>query len=349
MKRNFYIEKKRRGGDNYTMKKIILKSRPSGEVNAGVFQFCDEEVPALEENQVLLQTRYLSVDPYMRNRMNNAESYIAPFNVDEVISGAGIGEVLDSRHEVLIKGDLVSGTLPWQEMAVLDGDELEKIPEHHHQTPTLYLGILGLTGLTAYFGMLDIGRPEKGETVVISAAAGAVGSVAGQIAALKNCRVIGICGSEEKANYLRNELGFDATINYKQSAHIRRELRKLSPQKVDVYFDNVGGEISDAVFYWLNNFSRVVICGQIALYNLNRLSMGPRLYPQFLIHRTKLQGFIVHDYADKFAPARKDLAVWLANGKIRDRETIIDGFDNLPAAFLKLFNGDKIGKLLVRI
>jgi NADPH:quinone reductase len=331
------------------MKKIILKSRPSGEVNAGVFQFCDEEVPALQKNQVLLQTRYLSVDPYMRNRMNNAESYIAPFMVDEVISGGGIGEVLESRHKDLSKGDLVSGTLPWQEMAVLGGDQVTKIPEHHHEMPTRYLGVLGLTGLTAYFGMLDIGRPKAGETVVISAAAGAVGSVAGQIAALKGCRVIGICGSEEKAMYLRGELKFYATINYKQFPNIRKELRKICPEKVDIYFDNVGGDISDAVFYQLNNFSRVVICGQIALYNLNRLSMGPRLFPQFLIHRTKLQGFIVHDFAARFAQAQQDLAVWLADGKINDRETIIDGFDNLPGAFLKLFSGDKIGKLLVRV
>ena len=329
------------------MKKIILKSRPSGEVSKEVFQFCEEAVPDLQENQILVQPTFLSVDPYMRNRMNNAESYISPFSVGEAITGEGIGRVVESRHDNFSKNDLVYGTLPWQEMAALSGHGFYKIPDR--ETPTAYLGVLGVTGLTAYFGMLDIGRPNQGETAVISAAAGAVGSVAGQIAVLKGCRVIGICGSDEKATYLQSELGFDAAINYKRSTHIRKELRKICPEKVDIYFDNVGGELSDAVFYWLNDFSRVVICGQIALYNLNRLSMGPRLFPQFLIHRTKLQGFIVHDYIDRFAGARQDLSAWLAAGKIRYRETIVDGFDNLPAAFLRLFSGEKTGKLIVRL
>jgi NADPH-dependent curcumin reductase CurA len=285
----------------------------------------------------------------MRNRMNNVESYVAPFAVGEAINGGGIGTVIESRHETFRKGDIVTGTLPWQEMAVLPGQRLEKIPADQEEMATAYLGILGLTGLTAYFGMLDIGRPEPGEIAVISAAAGAVGSIAGQIAAMRGCRVIGICGSEEKAAYLRDELEFEGVINYKASIHIRKELRKLCPEKVDIYFDNVGGDISDAVFYVLNDFSRVVICGQIALYNLNRLSMGPRLFPQFLIHRTKLQGFIVHDYAERFAQARQELAAWLVKGRIRYRETIIEGFDNLPAAFLRLFSGEKTGKLLVRV
>jgi NADPH-dependent curcumin reductase CurA len=306
-------------------------------------------MPVVQKGQVLLHLKYLSVDPYMRNRMNNVESYIAPFDLGNAISSDGIAEVTDSGNTPFSKGDLVYGFFPWQEYAALPFEKLNKIPTAQSIPATAYLGVLGLTGLTAYFGMLDIGQPKEGESVVISGAAGAVGSVAGQIAAIKGCKVVGIAGSAEKTNYLTEKLGFDAAINYKQSVNIRKELRKVCPQKVDIYFDNVGGDISDAVFYSLNNFSRVIICGQISLYNLNRLSMGPRLFPQFLIHRTKLQGFIVYDYADQFGTARTELMHWLAEGKINVRETIIEGFDNLPGAFLGLFTGENIGKLLVRV
>jgi NADPH-dependent curcumin reductase CurA len=203
--------------------------------------------------------------------------------------------------------------------------------------------------LTAYFGLLDIGEPKSGETVVISAAAGAVGSVAGQIARIRGCTVVGIAGGEKKSEYLKDNLKFDHTIDYKKTPNIRKELRKICPNRVDIYFDNVGGDVSDGVFYLLNNHARVILCGQISLYNLNRLSLGPRLYPQFLIRRVKMQGFIVYDYSKQFRDAQDQIKEWILDGKIKFDENIIEGFENLPAAFLGLFRGENIGKQLVRV
>ena len=330
-------------------KKFILKSRPSGEVSVDNFSLTEEKLFDTGPGKILVKTKYLSVDPYMRNRMNNVPSYVAPFELNSAISGDGIGEVIESNSHRFQPGDLVVGSLPWQEYAVIDQKKIEKIIPDKEISPTAYLSILGLTGLTAYFGLLDIGNPKSGETVVISAAAGAVGSVAGQIARIKGCKVIGIAGGEEKCQYLKNSLLFDETVDYKNTPNIRKELRKICPQKVDIYFDNVGGAIPDSVFYLLNNFARVVLCGQISQYNLNRLSMGPRLYPQFLIHRVKMQGFIVYDYKKKFPEAQDQIKHWILDRKIKYDETIIEGFENLPTAFLSLFSGENIGKLLVRI
>ncbi len=331
------------------MKKIILNSRPSGEVQSENFKFIETALPVPGDGEILVQAKYFSVDPYMRNRMNNIESYVRPYKLNEAISGDAIAQVVKSNKDQWEEGDLVVGPLPWQEYAIPREEKIQKIKSEDGLSPTAYLSVLGLTGLTAYFGMLDIGQPEPGETVVISAAAGAVGSVAGQIAKIKGCKTIGITSSEIKAGYLKNDLGFDDIINYKMTVNVRKSLRKLCPEKVDIYFDNVGGDISDGVFYWLNNFSRVILCGQIALYNLNRLSMGPRLYPQFLIRRTKIQGFIVYDYAQRFQEAQNQLKDWLKNGKLTYRENIIEGFENIPAAFQGLFSGDNIGKQLVRV
>ena len=281
--------------------------------------------------------------------MNNVDSYIEPYKVDTVITGNAVGQVVHSESEKYDIDDLVVGIMPWQEYALLDASDVDKIDVDDRISPSAYLGVLGLTGLTAYFGMLDIGQPQKGETVVVTAAAGAVGSVAGQIAKLSGCKVIGITGSDEKVTYLTEEIGFDQAINYKKTPNIRKILRQLCPEKVDIYFDNVGGDISDGVFYWLNNHSRIVLCGQIALYNLNRLSPGPRLYPQFIIHRVKMQGFIVYDYTDQFLIARKQLKEWFIDEKITVRENIVNGFEKIPEAFLGLFSGDNIGKQLVRV
>ena len=256
---------------------------------------------------------------------------------------------METKSDQLNVGDLVVGNLPWQEYATIKSKRVEKILADEAIPSTAYLSVLGLTGLTAYFGLLDIGEPRSGETVVISAAAGAVGSVAGQIARIKGCKVIGIAGGEKKCSYLKNDLLFDETIDYKKAPNIRKELRKICPQKVDIYFDNVGGDISDGVFYMLNNKARIVLCGQISLYNKNRLSMGPRLYPQFLIHRVKMQGFIVYDYAIKFSEAQNQLKHWIVDGTIKYNENIIEGFENLPAAFLGLFTGENIGKQLVKV
>jgi NADPH-dependent curcumin reductase CurA len=330
-------------------KQIVLRKRPSGELEDNVFEFVTADLPQPKSGEILVRTKYLSVDPYMRNRMNNVASYIAPFALDKAICGDGIGEVLQSESESFSDGDLVCGIVPWQDYAVLKAAKVEKIENQDDISPTLYLSALGLTGLTAYFGMLDIGDPKSGETVVVSAAAGAVGSIAGQIAKIQGCNTIGIAGSESKKDYLLSELDFDAAINYKTHPNIRKELKNNCTQKVDIYFDNVGGDISDGVFYWLNDFARIVLCGQIALYNLKRLSMGPRLFPQFIIHRVKMQGFIVYDYADRFREARQQLQKWLLRGDLKYPENIIDGFENTPAALMALFRGDNIGKQLVRV
>ena len=292
-------------------KKYILKSRPSGEVTTDNFGLIEENLSDLKPGEILVKSRYLSVDPYMRNRMNNVESYVAPFALEKAISGDGIAEIIDSKSGKFAVGDFIVGTLPWQEYAIISEEKVEKIISEDNVSITAYLSVLGLTGLTAYFGLLDIGQPNPGETVVISAAAGAVGSIAGQLAKIKGCKTVGIAGGVEKCNYLKNDLNFDEAIDYKNEPNIRKALRKLCPERIDIYFDNVGGDLSDGVHYMLNNHSRIVLCGQIALYNLNRLSVGPRMYPQFLIKRTKMQGFIVYDYADQFQEAREQIKQWI--------------------------------------
>ena len=332
-----------------SIKKFVLKSRPSGEVSADNFELVKEDIPELKQGEILIKAKFLSVDPYMRNRMNNVESYVVPFELESAITGDGIAEVIDTKSDKFEAGDLLVGIVPWQEYAVIDPKKVEKIIPDENISSTAYLSVLGLTGLTAYFGLLDIGDPKPGETVVISAAAGAVGSVAGQIARIKECKVIGIAGGEKKFLYLKNDLHFDEAIDYKKTPNIRKELRNICPNRVDIYFDNVGGDISDGVFYMLNNHARIVLCGQISLYNLNRLSMGPRLYPQFLIHRVKMQGFIVYDYTDRFTNARDQIKQWILDGKIIFDENIIEGFEKLPTAFLGLFQGENIGKQLVRV
>jgi hypothetical protein len=330
-------------------KKFILKSRPSGEVSGDNFELIDENVPDLTPGALLIRTHYLSVDPYMRNRMNNVESYIAPFEIGSAITGDGIAEVLETNSDKFNEGDLIIGTLPWQEYAVINEKTVDRLLPDADISMTAHLSVLGLTGLTAYIGLLEIGQPRSGETVVISAAAGAVGSIAGQIAKLHGCKTVGIAGGEKKCKYVKNDLQFDEAIDYKKPLNIRKAIRKLCPERVDVYFDNVGGDLSDGIFYMLNNHARIVLCGQIALYNLNRLSVGPRMYPQFLVRRVKMQGFIVYDYADQFPQAREQLKKWIKEGKLSYDENMVEGFENLPEAFIGLFRGENIGKQLVKV
>jgi len=330
-------------------RKIILKSRPSGEVAKDIFEIIDENIPKVEEREVLLKAKYFSVDPYMRNRMNDVKSYIEPYQLNATLSGDAIAEVVESKSEGLIIGDLVTTELPWQEYTVIKPEKLRLIKTDDEISVTAHLGVLGLTGLTAYFGMLDIGKPQSEETVVISGAAGAVGSIAGQIAKIKGCKVVGIAGSEEKVKYLKNELYFHEAINYKESKNIRKALRKACPEGIDIYFDNVGGDVSDSVMYWLNDFSRIVMCGQISLYNQHRISMGPRLNAQLIIKRSKMQGFIVYDYSDQFESAQIQLTDWIKDGKLKYHENIVEGFENIVDAFLGLFRGDNIGKQIVKL
>ncbi|CAM3966651.1 NADP-dependent oxidoreductase [Alicyclobacillus pomorum] len=327
--------------------KILLKSRPTGMPTMENFQFVEEEVPVPKDGEILIKTLYLSVDPYMRGRMSDAKSYVAPFPVGEVLTGGVVGQVVESHNENFRVGELVTAELGWARYSVSDGQKVRKIDPTAGPITTA-LGVLGMPGLTAYFGLLDIGKPQPGETVVVSGAAGAVGSVAGQIAKIKGCRVVGIAGSETKVRYLVDELGFDAAVNYKTD-NLHAALKEACPNGVDVYFDNVGGDVTDAVIYRINTNARIVLCGQIAQYNLEKVDVGPRLFTQLLIKSAMVKGFIVTQYAQRANEGIQALSQWLREGRIKYSEHIVEGLENAVDAFLGLFRGDNIGKQLVHV
>ena len=326
---------------------IHLVSRPNGTPTADNFKIVDAATPTPKDGEVLVRALYLSVDPYMRGRMSDRPSYTPPFQLNETMGGANVAQVVESKFDGLQKGDIVMGHLLWQKYAVAPGKELLKVDPNRAPISTA-LGVLGMTGLTAYFGLLKLTEPKAGETVVVSGAAGAVGSVVGQLAKIKGCRVVGIAGSDEKNDYLRDELGFDATINYKQG-DVAASLAEACPNGIDVYFDNVGGEISDAVLALINHGARISICGQISMYNLEKPDEGPRVQPILLTKSAKMQGFIVSDFAADFAEGREQLTQWFEAGQLKYAENIVEGFDNTPDAFLGLFEGDNTGKQLVKV
>jgi NADPH-dependent curcumin reductase CurA len=326
---------------------IRLASRPTGLPTADNFQFVDTNVPALQDGEVLLRSLYISVDPYLRGRMREGKSYVAPFEVGQVIVSGVVGEVVESRSPHWKIGDIVSGHLGWRRYNIGSADKFTKtIPGF---SPTTALGVLGVTGLTAYFGLLDIGKPKEGETVVVSGAAGAVGMTVCQIAKIKGCRVVGTAGSDEKAGYLREEFSVDETINYKATPNMFDALRNACPNGIDIYFDNVGGVVSDAVMPLLNNRARVVLCGQISMYNSDKPESGLKPQPFLLIHNAVMEGFIITKYFSRFAEGVGQLAQWLANGQLKHVETIINGFENTPAAFIGLFKGENLGKQIVAV
>ncbi|RWR12608.1 NADP-dependent oxidoreductase [Siminovitchia fortis] len=327
---------------------IILAERPKGMPDSGTFKFVKKDVEELKEGQILVRTLFVSVDPYMRGRMQDAESYVEPFKVNEVIEGGSIGEVMESKSGNFKQGDVVIGMFGWQEYYVANEKEIRKIDPSLAPIST-HLGILGMTGLTAYFGLLEIGRPKEGETVVVSGAAGAVGSAVGQIAKIKGARVVGIAGSNEKINFLKEEWGFDEGINYRTAEDLESEVKRACPDGVDVYFDNVGGEISDAVFTQLNRYARIPVCGAISTYNLEEVDIGPRVQPTLIKKSALMQGFTVGNYSERFNEGAMQLGQWLQEGKLKYRETIKEGFENIPNAFLDLFKGNNIGKLLVKV
>ncbi|MBV9959425.1 MAG: NADP-dependent oxidoreductase [Acidobacteria bacterium] len=339
--------------ENRVNRQILLASRPAGMPTADNFKFVETEMPQPSEGEVLIRTLYLSVDPYMRGRMNDRKSYVPPFALNEVITGGVVGEVVESRAENFQAGDIVTGMLGWQLYSVARADEagmgaIMKVDPRLAPVTTA-LGVLGIPGLTAYFGLYDIGQPKEGETVVVSGAAGAVGTIVCQLAKFKGCRVVGVAGSDEKNAYLRDELGVDATINYKTAGDVRAALQEACPNGVDVYFDNVGGEISDAVLLLIRSRARIIICGQISMYNQEQLDMGLRVQPLLLINSALMQGFIVTDYAPRFAEGIMQMGGWLAAGKLKYAEHIVEGFENTPQAFLGLFTGENLGKQLVKV
>jgi NADPH-dependent curcumin reductase CurA len=328
--------------------KIVLKSRPVGVPTPQNFETQTIEIVELTKGMVRLKAHTFSVDPYLRGRMSDAKSYIAPFVVGEPIMGGGVALVTESKAEGLKVGDYVLGMLPWQEEMVVNATGLQVVDEEIAPL-SYYLGVLGMPGLTAYFGLLDIGKPQKGETVVVSGAAGAVGLVVGQIAKIKGCRVVGITGDQSKVEYLVNELGFDAAINYKTETNLAGALVAACPDGVDIYFDNVGGEISDAVMLQINKASRIIICGQISMYNATSQPVGPRIQPTILKKSALMQGFIVNNYASRFPEGFKALAEWVGNGKLKYTNTTFHGFEKLPEAFIALFEGKNLGKMIVEV
>ena len=334
-------------GENVN-RKILLASRPVGMPDESNFSMIQENIPEIKEGEVLIRTLFLSVDPYMRGRMSAAKSYAKPYEVGEPFIGGMVGKVVESSNSRFEAGQFVEGRLEWAEYNVSDGSTIRKInPELAPISTALH--VLGMPGLTAYMGLTYIGEPKEGETVVVSGASGAVGMIVGQIAKLKGCRVVGIAGQDEKCTYLTEELGFDAAINYKTAENLRKSLKEVCPNGVDVYFDNVGGAVSDAVMSLINFQSRTIICGQISQYNLEKPEMGPRAAGQLLTTSSLMKGFIVSDYAQHNKEGLAQLSQWVKEGKINYRENIVHGFENTVEAFLGLFRGDNIGKQLVKI
>lgn len=329
-------------------KSILLKSRPAGKPSSENFEFREEEDPKIKDGEILLRSAYISVDPYLRGRMRDEESYIEPFKVGKPLESMVVAEVVDSKNHHFQKGEYVSGMLQWKERQTTNGHGLNKADKNLAPLPA-YLGVLGLTGLTAHLALEKIGKLKKGETLLVSGAAGAVGSVVGQIGKIKGCRVVGIAGSDKKTDLLTEKYGFDAAINYKTTENMKEAISKACPDGVDVYFDNVGGEILDAVLLNINKDARIINCGAISLYNDTSVPTGPR--PEgILIKKTALmQGFLVRDHVKDFGQSIKQLAAWIKEGKIKYDETILEGFDKLPDAFIGLFEGKNIGKMLVKI
>ena len=333
-------------------RRILLNSRPVGAPTVNNFRVDEARIPAPATGQLLLKTLYLSLDPYMRGRMSDGPSYAAPVALGEVMIGGTVSRVEVSHHPDFQAGDLVLGQSGWQTRALSDGSHLIKL-DTGIAHPSLALGVLGMPGFTAYMGLLDIGRPQPGETVVVAAASGAVGAVVGQIAKINGCRVVGIAGGAEKCAYVANELGFDACIDHR-AADFRQQLANACPRGIDVYFENVGGAVFDAVLPLLNSRARIPLCGLIAHYNDVAPPAGPDrlglLTRTLLTKRIKMQGFIIFDdYGPRYGEFFAAMSDWLKAGRIKFREDIVDGLDNAPHAFIGLLEGRNFGKLIVRV
>ncbi len=327
-------------------RQFLLKSRPVGRIRESDFEYREQPVPVPGAGQVLVRNIYLSLDPAMRGWMNAGQSYIPPVGIGDVMRGITVGRVAASNHPDFAEGDIASGLLGWQDYGVAEAKHLEKVS--HGLPMTASLSVLGLTGRTAYFGLLDVGKPEKGETVVVSGAAGAVGSVVGQIARLKGCRVVGIAGSRDKCAWLTGKLGFDAAVDYK-TGDLERDLGEHCPNGVDVFYDNVGGETLDTVLRLINTGARIVICGAISAYNATEPVPGPYNLRMLLVKRARMEGFIIFDYRDRYAEATAQLAQWVEEGKIAYAEDVVDGLEQAPKVINRLFDGANTGKLIIRI
>ena len=329
-----------------TNRQILLKSRPQGAPSLDNFELTESPIPEPGEGELLMRTRYLSLDPYMRGRMSAAKSYAKPAAVGAPMVGGTVGEVVKSRHPGYAAGDIVLGYGGWQDYALSSGTGLRKLDPAAAPVSTA-LGVLGMPGMTAYVGLLEIGQPKPGETVVVAAASGAVGSVVGQIAKIKGCRAVGIAGGAEKCRFVAGELAFDACIDHRAADFVQK-LEAACPQGVDVYFENVGGAVQQTVWPLLNDFARVPVCGLIAQYNAATPMPGPDMF-SVLRKRLMLRGFIVSDFAAKQGDFLRDVGEWVRSGRLKYREDVVDGLEQAPAAFLGLLQGKNFGKLLVRV
>jgi NADPH-dependent curcumin reductase len=325
-----------------------LATRPVGAIAESNFSWKQELVPALEEGQILVRNIYLSLDPTNRGWLDERGNYLPPVAIGEVMRSFGIGVVEQSRNAKFPEGTFVQGYLGWQDYAIADGTNLSDLPKDPSVPLAAYLGLFSFIGITAYFGLLEIGKPKVGETLVVSGAAGAVGSLVGQIGKIKGCRVVGIAGSEEKCRWLKDELGFDAAINYKTES-VLESLQQHCPNGIDIYFENVGGEIFDAVLSLINLRARIALCGLISQYNAIEPVPGPHNLINLVYQRAKLEGFLVLDYLDRAQEALADLDEWYAQGKIQYRVDVIEGLENAPSAIHKLFDGTNQGKLIIRV
>ncbi|MDB4926642.1 NADP-dependent oxidoreductase [Mucilaginibacter sp.] len=327
-------------------RKIALKNRPVGMPLLSDFSNEEELMPVNREGEILLKSVYVSVDPYLRGKMNGTHPPI--FELNEPVASKIIAEVIESNNENFKKGDYVSGYLNWVAYQVSDGNELQKI-DSTTASLSAYLGVLGITGLSAYIALMDIGKPKKGETMVVSGAAGAVGTIVGQIGKIMGCKVVGIVSTDEKIVLLKTKFGYDEAINYKTTPDMKAAIAQLCPEGVDIYFDNVGGTISDGVIANMNNYGRIPVCGTISNYNDIEEQTGPSLLPIVVYKFLTIQGFLIGDHAARFPEVIAQLVAWLKDGKITYSETIIEGFDKLPEAFIGLFAGRNEGKMIVKI
>ena len=329
---------------------IVMAEHPHGAPTENTFKIREIETPSAKEGEVLLKTLYVSVDPGMRGFMDEGDDDAKgkKFKIGEAITSRSVAQVVESNNSPFIDGDIVHGRLSWKKYQNFHAEALEKVDPEIAPISTS-VSMLGVPGLAAYFGMLKIGLPKEGETVVVSGAAGAVGSMAAQIAKIKGCKVIGIAGSEKKIDYLENELGLTIGVNYKTTDDLEKEIAKACPDGVDVFFDNVGGETFDAVFANINKNARIVICGQIADYNESEPPKGPRPMHALIKNSAKIEGFVVFDFKDEFGAAKKEMAHWYNQGQLIYKENLIEGFENIPAAFVGLFKGENIGKQIVKV
>jgi NADPH-dependent curcumin reductase len=324
-----------------------LAARPTGLFKESDFKLTEEPVPEPGEGQVLVRNLYLSLDPTNRG-WASMDTYLPAVAIGEVMRGIGMGAVEKSRHRNFQEGDVVQGMLGWQQYALSDGAGLTVLPKNPNLPLTAYFGLFGHIGLTAYYGLLDVGRPKAGETLVVSAAAGAVGSIAGQIGKIKGCRVVGIAGSDEKCRWITQELGFDAAVNYKTEP-VLESLKKHCPNGIDMDFENVGGEILDNVLALINLKARIVLCGLISQYIADRPVPGPYNFANILVRRARVEGFIVLDYMDRAQEAMTELGKWLMEGRIKYRVEVIEGIEQAPRAVNKLFDGSHQGKLIIKL